>query len=83
MEITINLKEAFTEKYNELQKKYGEGIARLNGFSEGQLSYTDFIDNFIDKDVVADASIDSSSNVSNKDVVTLEREMPKPHSKLL
>ena len=83
MEIIINLKEAFTEKYNELQKKYGEGIARLNGFSEGQLSYTDFIDNFIDKDVVADASIDSSSNVSNKDVVTLEREMPKPHSKLL
>ena len=83
MEITINLKEAFTDKYNELQKKYGNTIAKLNGFSEGQLSYTDFIDNFIDNDVVADASIDANSNVSNKDIVTLEREMPKPHQKLL
>ena len=63
MEITINLKEAFTDKYNELQKKYGNTIAKLNGFSEGQLSYTDFIDNFIDNDVVADASIDANSNV--------------------
>jgi len=32
---------------------------------------------------VADASIDGNSNVSHKDIVTLEKEMPKPHEKLL
>lgn len=66
-----------------MQEEYGTDIARLNGFDDGQLSYTDFIDNFIDEDTVADSSIDGNSNVSHKDIVTLEREMPKPHSKLL
>jgi ribonucleoside-triphosphate reductase len=63
--------------------KYGTDIALLNGFNDEQLSYTDFIDQFVDKDTVADSSIDGNSNVSHKDIVTLEREMSKPHSKLL
>ena len=33
--------------------------------------------------IVANASIDGNSNVSHKDIVTLEKEMPKPHEKLL
>lgn len=32
---------------------------------------------------MADASIDGNSNVAHKDIVTLEKEMPKPHEKLL
>lgn len=56
---------------------------KSNGFDDGQLSYTDFIDNFVDQKTVADASIDGNSNVSHKDIVTLEKEMPKPHEKLL
>lgn len=63
--------------------EYGEELATLNGFSDRQLSYTDFIDNFVDKSTVADASIDGNSNVGHKDIVTLENEMSKPHSKLL
>lgn len=55
----------------------------MNGFDDGQLSYTDFIDNFIDEHTVADASIDGNSNVRRKDIVTLLSEMPKPHRKLL
>ena len=58
-------------------------MAYLNGFGDKQLSYTDFIDNFIDKDTVADASVDGNSNVGNKDMRTLMNEMPKPHRKLL
>ena len=42
---------------------YGTDMADLNGFGDKQLSYTDFIDNFIDKNTVADASIDGNSNV--------------------
>ena len=63
--------------------EYGEEMAKINGFSDQQLSYTDFIDNFIDTDTVADASIDGNSNVGRKDIVTLINEMPKPHQKLL
>ena len=83
MNINIRLDKNFTTQYNKLQGEYGTEIAKINGFDDNQLSYTDFIDNFVDKKVVADASIDGNSNVSHKDIVTLEREMPKPHSKLL
>ena len=83
MEINIRLGKNFTTQYNKLQAEFGTEIARINGFDDGQLSYTDFIDNFIDEATVADASIDGNSNVSHKDIVTLLSEMPKPHRKLL
>lgn len=83
MEVRINLDPEFEKAINECKKKYGEDVARLNGFSDEQLSYTDFIDNFVDKKVVADASIDGNANVGHKDIVSLENEMSKPHSKLL
>ena len=66
-----------------MQEKYGEEMAAINGFSDSTLSYTDFIDNFVDKDTVADASVDGNANVGQKDIVTLMNEMPKPHQKLL
>ena len=83
MNLNIKLQKNFTTQYNKLQAEYGTEIARLNGFDDDQLSYTDFIDNFIDTKVVADASIDGNSNVGKKDIVTLLNEMPKPHRKLL
>lgn len=83
MKIDIKLKKNFVTAYNRMQETYGEDMARINGFADSQLSYTDFIDNFIDEDTVADASIDGNSNVSHKDIVTLLSEMPKPHRKLL
>lgn len=83
MNINIRLNKNFTTQYNKLQEEFGTDIARINGFDDGQLSYTDFFDNFVDEDTVADASIDGNSNVSHKDIVTLEKEMPKPHEKLL
>lgn len=83
MNINIRLNKNFTTQYNKLQEEFGTDIARINGFDDGQLSYTDFIDNFVDESTVADASIDGNSNVSHKDIVTLEKEMPKPHEKLL
>lgn len=83
MEINIKLDEGFERAYNDLQDKYGPELAELNGFSDAQLSYTNFIDNFVDKTTVADSSIDGNANVGHKDIVTLENEMSKPHSKLL
>ena len=83
MNINIRLNKNFTTAFNKMINEYGEDIARLNGFADSQLSYTDFIDNFIDKHTVADASIDGNANVGTKDICSLEREMNKPHSKLL
>ena len=81
--VNIRLNKNFTTQLNKLNEKYGEEFARLNGLSDDELSFTDFIDNFIDTETVADASIDSSSNVSTKYMNTLMNEMPKPHRKLL
>ena len=83
MNVSIKLDKNFTTQYNKLQCEFGTQMARLNGFDDGQLSYTDFIDNFIDEKTVADASIDGNSNVRRKDIVTLLSEMPKPPRKLL
>ena len=83
MDIKVRLNKNFTTAYNRMSEKYGEELAYLNGFGDKQLSYTDFIDNFIDKDTVADVSVDGNSNVGNKDMRTLMNEMPKAHRKLL
>ena len=83
MQINIKLDKNFTTQFNKLNNEYGTELAKLNGFSDEQLSYTDFIDNFIDKTTVADASIDGNANVGTKDICSLTAEMSKPHSKLL
>ena len=81
--INIKLSKNFTTQYNKMQNEYGTEFASLNGFGDEQLSYTDFIDNFVDAEAVADASVDGSANVYRKDMRTLMNEMPKPHRKLL
>ena len=81
--INIKLKKNFTTQFNKMINEYGTEFAQLNGFGDDQLSYTDFIDNFIDSQTVADASIDGNANVGHKDIVTLLNEMPKPHRKLI
>ena len=58
MNINIKLDKNFTTQFNKLQEKYGEEFARLNGFADEQLSFTDFINNFVDAETVADASVD-------------------------
>ena len=81
--INIKLDKDFTNHLEYLISKYGVDLAKLNGFADEQLNYTDFIDNFIDKQTVADASIDGNANVGTKDICSLITEMNKPHSKLL
>lgn len=81
--INVKLNKNFTTQWNKMQELYGDEFAKLNGFSDEQLSFTDFIDNFIDAPTVADASVDGNANVGNKDMRTLMNEMPKSHRKLL
>ena len=83
MQINIKLNKNFTTAFNKMVEKYGEEFESLNGFAESNLNYTDFIDNFIDKETVADATIDGNANASSKDICSLTNEMSKPHLKLL
>lgn len=83
MDINVKLYLPFVVALNKMKAKYGEDFERLNSLHNDQLSDTDFIDNFIDNDTVADASIDANANVSQKDICSLESEMNKPRQKLL
>lgn len=83
MQINIKLDKDFERYFNVLKEEYGDDFAELNGLSDEKLSYNDFMDNFVAKKTVADASVDGSSNVHLKDIVTLRSEMSKPHEKLM
>ena len=81
--ITIKLNKNFQTQLNRLNEKYGEDFAKLNNLSDNDLDFTDFINNFVIEDTVADASVDGNANVGQKDIATMINEMPKAHQKLL
>lgn len=83
MLIDIQLDKDFENYFNFLSNKYGEEVLDLNGFSGERMNLTSFIDGFIDSSNTANASIDPSANVFQKDICSMESEMSKPHSKLL
>lgn len=83
MDIKVKLYKPFVISLNKLKEKYGETFERINGFHNENLNFTDFIDNFIDANTVADVTIDANSNSSTKDIRTLMSDMVKPHTKLL
>jgi len=83
MDINVKLYLPFVVAFNKMKAKYGEKFEKLNSLHNDQLSDTDFIDNFIDSDNVANASIDANANVTQKDICSLESEMNKPRQKLL
>lgn len=83
MLINLKLNKNFATAFNKLSNEYGTDMVELNGFSEEQLSWTDFLDNFVAKETVADATIDGNANIGTKDICSLEAEMSKPHNKLI
>lgn len=83
MDINIKLYLPFVVALNKMRARYGKDFEKLNSLHNDQLSDTDFIDNFIDSDNVANASIDANANVKQKDICSLESEMNKPRQKLL
>ena len=82
-QITMSLDKDFVRAFKRLSKKYGDQILHINGFAPDQLNFTGFIDNFIDTKTVADATIDGNANSGTKDIVTMQSDMKKPHTKLL
>lgn len=83
MKIELDLYSGFTECLKKMKEKYGEKFALMNGFSNSNLNFTDFIDNFIESTSVSDTTIDANANSTTMDVRTLLSDMVKPHTKLL
>lgn len=81
MNIPIKMNKDFESAFTAIEKKYGEDFEMLNGFHESQLNFSDFIDGFVDKKV-ADVTIDSNANASNKDIRSMMSEKGKSHDKL-
>lgn len=83
MNVNIRLNKNFQTQFNKMCEKYGEEFEKLNGLSEQNLNLSSFIDNFIDSQNTANATIDSNANVQSKDICNLVNEIPKPYLKLL
>lgn len=82
MEIQLKLSKDFERCLEDLKKKYGEDFEYINGVHPSQLDFSEFIDNFVDKDTLADASIDPNANSNHKDIRSFMTEKGKSEDKL-
>lgn len=82
MKIRLKLSSDFERCLEELKKKYGEDFEYINGLHPSQLDFSEFIDNFVDKDTVADSSIDPNANANHKDIRSFMTEKGKAEDKL-
>lgn len=82
MEIQLRLNKDFERCLEDLKKKYGEDFEFINGLHPSQLDYSSFIDNFVDKATLADASIDPNANANHKDIRSFITEKGKSSDKL-
>lgn len=82
MEIELKLSKDFERCLEDLKKKYGEDFEFINGIHPSQLDFSEFIDKFVDKDTVADASVDPNANANHKDIRSFMTEKGKSEDKL-
>lgn len=82
MNIELKLSTDFERHLEYLKNKYGSDFEYLNGVHPSQLDFSEFIDNFVSKDTLADASIDPNANANNKDIRSFMTEKGKSEDKL-
>ena len=82
MDITLKLTKDFERCLDDLKKKYGEEFEYINGIHSSQLDFSEFLDKFVDKDTMADATIDPNANARHKDIRSFMTEKGKSEDKL-
>ena len=82
MQIQLKLSKDFERKLDALKEKYGEDFEYINGLHPSQLDFSEFIENFVVKDTIADTSIDPNANVNHKDIRSFMTEKAKSEDKL-
>ena len=68
MNINLNLYKPFSDFLEKLKTKYDSKFEMMNGLSNSNLNFTDFIDNFIKSKTVAETTIDANANSTTRDV---------------
>jgi len=82
MHINITYDDNFTELMLHLRSKHGIKLFELDGVGS-QLDIDKFSKGFFStKGTAADVSIDSNSNISTKDIIVYNTELPKPYFRL-
>lgn len=82
MNVELKFNKDFERALNSLKDKHGEDFEILNGIHDSQMNFSDFIDAFVDKNV-ADVTIDSNANASNKDIASFRSEKGKSIDKMI
>ena len=82
MNIQLRLSKDFERCLEDLKNKYGEDFEYINGIHPTQLDYSEFINNFVDKGTLADASIDPNANANHRDIRSFMTEKGKSEDKL-
>lgn len=82
MEIQLKLSKDFERCLEELKKEFGEDFEYINGIHPSQLDFSEFIENFVDRDTLADSSIDPNANANHKDIRSFMSEKDKSEDKL-
>lgn len=82
MDISLKLTKDFERCLDDLKKKFGEDFEYINGLHPSQLDFSDFLDNFVKQDTMADATIDPNANAKHKDIRSFMTEKGKSEDKL-
>lgn len=82
MDIKLKLTRDFERTLEDLCKKYGEDFEYINGVHPSQLDFSEFLNNFVSKDTLADATIDPNASANHKDIRSFMTEKVKSEDKL-
>lgn len=82
MDITLKLTKDFERCLEDLKKKYGEDFEYINGLHPSQLDFSEFLNNFVSQETMADATIDPNANARHKDIRSFMTEKAKSEDKL-
>lgn len=82
MEIELKLTKDFERCLDDLKKEFGEDFEFINGLHPSQLDFSEFLDNFVNQDTMADATIDPNANANHKDIRSFMTEKGKAEDKL-
>lgn len=74
----LGLNRDFINKYKELYNKYGEAMMKLEGIDNDRLMPMNTFKHISESDNIANASVDSSANVSSKTIGVIQSESVKP-----
>ena len=82
MDIGIKLNPDFERCLQILTDKYGNDFLFINGIHPSQLDFSEFLDKFVSKSTLADATIDPNANANYRDVRSFMTEKAKSEDKL-